>query len=132
VTSAPPHGECQWDRSIERSAISRIRQVKFSDCKREAEKWRLAPPRNCEKGVKVIAVSGGAWPLFSAPLKLADAFELPSDAPRQYTLKSPWKADAGLPPQSLAAEADYRIDLQPFEVRVLEAIPGRPTLAGRD
>jgi hypothetical protein len=56
-------------------------------------------------------------------LKLVDAFELPSDAPRQYTLKSPWKADAGLPARSLAAGADYRIELQPFEVRMLEAIP---------
>ena len=58
-------------------------------------------------------------------LKLADAFELPADAPRRYTLRSPWKADAGLPAQSLAAEADYRIELQPFEVRVVEAIPRR-------
>jgi hypothetical protein len=56
-------------------------------------------------------------------LHLADAFELPADAARQYTLKSPWKADAGSPAQSLAAEADYRIELRPFEVRVLEAIP---------
>jgi hypothetical protein len=63
----------------------------------------------------------------SLSLKLVDAFELPSDAPRQYALKSPWKADAGLPAQSLAAEADYRIELQPFEVRVLEAIPRRPS-----
>jgi hypothetical protein len=59
--------------------------------------------------------------------KLVEAFELPSDAPRRYTLKSPWKADAGLPAQSLAAEADYRVELQPFEVRVLEALPQRPS-----
>ena len=30
-------------------------------------------------------------------LKLADAFELAPGRPRQYTLKSPWKADANLP-----------------------------------
>ena len=54
-------------------------------------------------------------------LKLTEAFELPPGAPRQFALKSPWKADSGEPQHRAAAGEDYRIPLQPFEVRVLEA-----------
>jgi hypothetical protein len=57
------------------------------------------------------------------PLKLADVFELPQAAPRQYTLKSPWKADAGIPARQITADAEYRLELQPFEVCILEATP---------
>ena len=56
-------------------------------------------------------------------LKLAEAFELPQGASRQYLLKSPWKAHAGRPARTVAAEAEYRIDLRPFEVCILEAAP---------
>jgi hypothetical protein len=56
-------------------------------------------------------------------LTLAEAFELPHDAPPHYMLKSPWKADAAVPAERLALEAKYRIELEPFEVRVLEATP---------
>jgi hypothetical protein len=56
-------------------------------------------------------------------LKLADAFELPPHAPRRYTLKSPWKADANSAAHAVAADSEYRIKLQPFEVSVLEATP---------
>ena len=56
-------------------------------------------------------------------LKLADVFELPRDAPQRYTLKSPWKADAHLPARSVVAEAEYCLELQPFEVCILEATP---------
>jgi hypothetical protein len=61
------------------------------------------------------------------PLTLAEAFELPPGAPRQYTLKSPWKADATLPTCTIAAEAEQRIELRPFETRVLEATPREPS-----
>jgi hypothetical protein len=56
-------------------------------------------------------------------LKLAEAFELPACAPPEFTLKSPWQADASRPAERMAASADYRFELQPFEVRVLEAMP---------
>ena len=52
-----------------------------------------------------------------------EAFELPPSAPRRYTLKSPWKADANLAARAVAAEAECRLELQPFEVRILEALP---------
>jgi hypothetical protein len=57
------------------------------------------------------------------PLKLAEAFEHPQGAPKQYLLKSPWKADAGLPTRTIAADEGYRIELRPFEVLILEAKP---------
>jgi hypothetical protein len=59
----------------------------------------------------------------SLTLKLAEAFELPPGAPTQFTLKSPWRADAARTAERVAISADYRITLQPFEVRVLEARP---------
>ena len=56
-------------------------------------------------------------------LILAETFELPGGAPPQFTLKSPWQAAAVLPAERVAASATYRIELQPFEVRILEATP---------
>jgi hypothetical protein len=56
-------------------------------------------------------------------LTLAEAFELPVGAPAAFTLKSPWQADAARPTQRVAASSQYRIELQPFEVRILEATP---------
>lgn len=56
-------------------------------------------------------------------LKLAEAFELPEGASRNFLLKSPWKADAGQSATPVGADGKYRVDLQPFEVRVLEATP---------
>jgi hypothetical protein len=58
-------------------------------------------------------------------IKLADAFEIPRGGPQVYSLKSPWKADAKTPPTLVAADAEQRLDLEPFEVRVLEATPER-------
>ena len=60
-------------------------------------------------------------------LTLAGAFELPPGAPREYTLKSPWKADAARPTCTIAAEAEHRVALQPFEMRILEATPREPS-----
>ncbi|MGW8257803.1 MAG: hypothetical protein ACWGMZ_09995 [Thermoguttaceae bacterium] len=56
-------------------------------------------------------------------LKLSEAFELPQNAPQQYSLKSPWKSDSDVPAQKVDASKEYCIALQPFEVRVLEATP---------
>lgn len=56
-------------------------------------------------------------------LSLTAAFELPQEAAKRYVLKSPWKSDAQLPADIVNAEAEYRIQLEPFEVRVLEAMP---------
>lgn len=59
----------------------------------------------------------------SPELCLREAFELPTDAPQTYRLASPWREDAGKPVLELTAEEPHRFELQPFEVRVLEATP---------
>jgi hypothetical protein len=56
-------------------------------------------------------------------LKLAEVFELPVGAPPAFALKSPWQANAARPAQRVAVTAPYLIELQPFEVRILEATP---------
>jgi hypothetical protein len=52
-------------------------------------------------------------------------FELPGGAPRQYTLKSPWREDAAKPAITVKAGEPYQFKLQPFEVLVLDATPVR-------
>jgi hypothetical protein len=56
---------------------------------------------------------------------LAKAFELPAGAPRQYTLKSPWKEDAAKPAITVTAGQPRQFKLQPFEVLVWDATPAR-------
>ena len=58
-------------------------------------------------------------------LDIAEAFELPGDAPQRYSLRSPWKEDRDQPHVTLIAGATHTFDLQPFEVLVLEAAPIR-------
>jgi hypothetical protein len=59
----------------------------------------------------------------SLVLKLAEAFELPSDAPRKFVLVSPWKSDAPGRKVTLEAEQPHVFEFGPFEARVLEAVP---------
>jgi hypothetical protein len=55
----------------------------------------------------------------------AKVFELPADASRQYTLKSPWKEDATKSSITVKAGEPYQFKLQPFEVLVWDATPAR-------
>ena len=59
-------------------------------------------------------------------LDIEEAFELPNGAPRKYTLKSPWKEDAGNPAVELSAGTGHTFTLAPFEVLVWDAMPTRP------
>jgi hypothetical protein len=59
----------------------------------------------------------------SITLRLADAFELPPDAAREYAARSPWKEDAGKPAETMRAVETHRFTLAPFEVRTLEMTP---------
>ncbi|MDD4870860.1 MAG: enterotoxin [Kiritimatiellae bacterium] len=54
---------------------------------------------------------------------VAQAFELPKDAPQKYLLKSPWKEDTGKATISVTAGQIHRFALKPFEVLVFEAMP---------
>lgn len=53
-------------------------------------------------------------------LNLNTAWELPPEAIRKYSLKSPWKEDADEAAITVLADKEYRIDLRPFQVMVLE------------
>ena len=55
-------------------------------------------------------------------IDIAKAFELPEGAAQKYSLKSPWKADAGKPAIILEAGQNHTFDLKPFEVLVFDAI----------
>ena len=55
------------------------------------------------------------------PLDVARAFELPSDAPRQYLARSPWQRDRDRRPLQLRAGTEHSILLAPFEVVTLNA-----------
>ena len=56
-------------------------------------------------------------------LDVADAFELPDEAPRTYTLKSPWEEDKDVAPVRATGGSPQPFDLRPLEVRVLDAVP---------
>ena len=56
-------------------------------------------------------------------LDLAQAFELPPKAPRQFRLRSPWKDEITKPSLELEAGAPHSFQLGPFEVAVFEALP---------
>jgi hypothetical protein len=54
-------------------------------------------------------------------LDVERVFELPPDAPRSYTARSPWARDSGSEPIPLTAGEEHVIELAPFEVLTLEA-----------
>jgi hypothetical protein len=51
---------------------------------------------------------------------VGQVFELPAGAARKFTLKSPWKEDAGRAAVTLEAGRAHAFQLQPFETLVLE------------
>ena len=59
----------------------------------------------------------------SLPIDIGEAFELPRGAAQSYTLRSPWKQDAGADPIRLSAGQRWVFDLKPFEVLTYEASP---------
>ncbi|MDE3217294.1 MAG: enterotoxin, partial [Gemmatimonadota bacterium] len=63
---------------------------------------------------------GDRWQTIA--LDPAAAFELPEGAPRRFTARSPWKADAGQPPISLAAGEEHAFRLAPFQVLNLDVV----------
>lgn len=57
----------------------------------------------------------------SISIDIGKAFELPSGAARQYTLRSPWKNEADRPAVTLQAGQEQVFELDPFEVLVFDA-----------
>lgn len=58
-------------------------------------------------------------------LDVQRAFELPPDAPRNYTARTPWSRAGADQQLQLVAGQERSIDLAPFEVLTLEAAPAR-------
>jgi hypothetical protein len=58
-------------------------------------------------------------------LRLADAFELPADAAKLYSARSPWKEDAGRPAVVLQAQEAHEFHLAAFQVLTLDILPAR-------
>ncbi len=54
------------------------------------------------------------------------AFELPEDAPRSYTLRSPWRSDVEQPSVRLRAGAPHEFTLAPFQVLTLATATRSP------
>ena len=56
-------------------------------------------------------------------IDIGEAFELPRDAARTYTLRSPWKHDRAQPSVALSAGKRHTFELRPFDVLVFDATP---------
>ena len=56
-------------------------------------------------------------------IDIGKAFELPMDAAKRYSLKSPWKKDLNKPAIVLIAGGKHTFELKPFEVLVFDATP---------
>jgi hypothetical protein len=74
-----------------------------------------------EKGIVTLRNPGDKPQSFS--LDIATAFELPDSAARKFTAHSPWKRDGQQPAFPLIAGEPRILELQPFEVLTMEAIP---------
>jgi hypothetical protein len=56
-------------------------------------------------------------------IDVGKAFQLPDGAARKYSLKSPWKEDAGTEAIVLTAGREHRFRVEPFDVLVFDATP---------
>jgi hypothetical protein len=59
----------------------------------------------------------------SIRIDIAQALQLPSDAPQTYAAKSPWKSDIGTAPIELNAKEAHEFHMEPFQVMTLDMVP---------
>ncbi len=74
-----------------------------------------------QKGILVLRNPGDREQVIR--LRLEDAFELPRDAARVYSARSPWKEDAGRPAIVLQAKETHEFHLAAFQVLTLDILP---------
>jgi hypothetical protein len=74
-----------------------------------------------QKGILTLRNPSNKSQSFS--IDVAQAFELPTGAPRKFSGHSPWKRDHHQKPIALVAGEPHTFHLKPFEVLNLEAIP---------
>jgi hypothetical protein len=123
----PTLTEAQWDLLAEAARWSRRNANVLVDTH-----WLGGDPKQLEvygwaswsptKGIVTLRNPSERQQTFS--LDVGRAFELPPDAPRQYTGKSPWVRDTGRPPVVLHSGSEHAVVLAPFEIVTLEAEPG--------
>ena len=89
----------------------------------EAYGWAAWTPK---KGVLVLRNPSDHEQVIR--LRLADAFELPSDASKVYSARSPWKEDAGRPAIVLQAQEAHEFHLAAFQVLTLDILPSQAIL----
>ena len=80
--------------------------------------WAAWTPK---KGILVLRNPGDHEQVIR--LRLADAFELPPDAGKVYSARSPWKEDAGRPAIVLQAQEAHEFHLAAFQVLTLDLLP---------
>jgi hypothetical protein len=82
--------------------------------------WASWTPR---KGILVLRNPSNHEQTFR--LRLQDAFELPPDASKEYSARSPWKDDAGRPAIMLQAAEAHEFHLAAFQVLTLNILPAQ-------
>jgi hypothetical protein len=115
-----------WDVLAEAARWSRANAAVLKDThwiggdpgKLEVYGWASWNP---QKGIVVLRNPSDHAQEFS--LDVAEAFELPHNAPRSYRAHSPWTDDKASAPINLRAGHPNRIHLEPFQVITLDAEP---------
>ncbi len=72
------------------------------------------------KNQGIIALRNPSDKIAEISIDIQTAFELPQNAPKQYTLKCPFKEDQNAAPLQLKAGEKHTFELSPFEVIVLK------------
>lgn len=117
-----------WDVLAEAANWSRRNAVTLADthwiggdpAKLEVYGWAAWSP---EKGILTLRNPSDKPQSFS--LDIVRAFELPPGAPGKFMALSPWRRDQGEKPLTFTAGQSHTIQLKPFEVLNLEAVPAR-------
>ena len=80
--------------------------------------WASWAPR---KGI--LALRNPSDKSATITIDIGKSFELPKGAARKYSLKSPWRQDAGGETIVLNAGKEHTFKIEPFEVLVFDATP---------
>jgi hypothetical protein len=80
--------------------------------------WASWSPRNA-----IIVLRNPSDKPQTFSLDIQTALELPAGSAKEYTAQNPWSSISGQPPVTLRAGQPMMIQLQPWEVRTLEATP---------
>ena len=118
--------EKNWDDLAEAAKWSRTNAAVLKDTHwvggdpawLEVYGWAAWTPK---KGILVLRNPSNREQVMK--VRLADAFELPPDAPKVYSARSPWKEDAGRPAIVLHAQEAHEFHLGPFQVLTLDILP---------